>query len=287
MAKPLHERLASARSTDRVSIADLEVIIADAVIERDRLSSIAAQAAGDATNYALTSDDRDDADARAARAKRDAAALALAIDELTTKLDTRRASAAQKAKADELAAVIAERDALADRLANEWPEIESRMVALLTAVQASDARLQAAGLHDPSAEAIARGCPGNFHSVAGPIRRLTAIMLPNFRDGARLAWPEAKPNPLALSTEAARAMRLRMQADREAENARWSRYHVTPPADRNIAIETRRGPAFLSRKAVTVEMTAEGVQDARKSGCTVEVAAPGEVIGAPAGVVSF
>ena len=283
MGKPLAGRIASARSTDRVTISDLERLIADATAERDRLSMSSIQASAESVNFALGDEDRDEAARLADRYNRTATGLAAEIEALAAKLLAKRSSEATKAREAERAAILVERDELGERLGSEWPTLEASMIELFTAIKANDARMAAAGIRDASAEAVARGCPGTFRDASGEWRRLTEIKLPQFRAGAYLAWPQQQPHLLALSNETTRQQRIRAAAEREAEGERWARYFVKAPADRNVALEERRGPAFiLAGRSQTAELTVEGVNEARKSGCVVEIAKPGQTLGQPA-----
>ena len=145
MAKPLSERIESALSTDRVTLNDLERLVDEAAAERDALSAAAIQANADAFNFLLAVEARDDAARRADSLGRSATAIAAALEQLAAKLEIKRNSAAHKAKQAERAAIIAERDALADELVSEWPELERRLIGLLGRIKDSDARMRAAG----------------------------------------------------------------------------------------------------------------------------------------------
>lgn len=229
MAKTLVERIASARSTDRVTIADLERLIADATAERDRLSAASVQASGDSVNFALSDHERDEAASKADRLSRTATGLANEIDELSEKLAAKRNSERRHEIEAEKASIVAERDALAKRLKAEWPELEAAMVALLSAVRASDDRMRAAGIHEASAEAVARGCEGNFQIGPSPVRRLTEIKLPSFADGRELAWPVvASPvQSWAITAENTRQSQVERRREADArESARWAWHQV-------------------------------------------------------------
>ncbi len=230
MAKPLHERIASARSTDRVTITDLTNLIAEAKAERDQNSELATQAIADSVNFALGEDDREEAAAKSARAARNCQALTAAIDDLERRLAAKQESEGHRAKQAHKAAIIAQRDALAERFKAEWPDIESRIVDLLSAAKANDEAMKAAGIYEPSAEAVARGVPGNFYVGARLIRQLSALKLPAFSNTGDLAWP-ITGSQQKWADDADRL--YRQQRENEAarvaqEAASWKPYRITP-----------------------------------------------------------
>ncbi|WP_293920657.1 hypothetical protein [Sphingobium sp. UBA5915] len=279
MAKSLNERIASARATDRVTITDLEALIAEVTIERDRFIGIVSQATADSIRFELSEIERDEAAQQAERAKRNSLAMSAAIDELAAKLTAKRASEEQRARAAEKAEALAERDALAERLRTEWPAAEALIIDLLSAIKSSDARLQALRLHEISAEAMARELPGNFMRGGVHVRRLQDARLPAFAEGNDYAWP--KPQRLNLDLG-----RAQMIADREkmrAENARWSRYVVTPPDDNRevISLATREGARTVRDAPIIGYLTEEGANLARERGCRVRPAAANVTIGLP------
>lgn len=280
MAKTVYERAASAQATDRVTISDLEALIPDLGAERERRKAAVNQATADSLNFALSTQERDEAAASAARAGRDVVALSAAIDALSAKLDAKRASASRKAREDERAAALAERDALAQIIATEWPEIEARIIELLSMVQNSDARMKSLQIYEHSAEAVARGlASGNSVSPRVPVRRLTETKLPSFADPHQLAWPRPQRDWADLGRDDLLRQRRAMQAER----ARWKRYIVTPPRGNDASIEvlTRSGPINVLRSPVGVVMSEDAVKAAREAGCNVEVAGSKVSIGMP------
>lgn len=285
MAKPLNERIASARATDRVTITDLDALITEASSERDRLASIVAQETTESIRFELTEDDREIAAAKAERAKRSHAAICAAIDELTEKLAAKRQNENRKAVEAERDALKAERDALAERLRNEWPEIEAKIVELLTEIKLNDERLSTTfgGLIEPSAEAVARKVPGNFWNGASQVRRLTEIRLPSF-NGTDLAWPPRQGINLDRSHQAYLKQREAMLAER----ARWKRYVVEPGVDgERVIIETQAGQREIYRNPVIAKLTEELVLAARKAGLRVEPASENLTLGGPVSAASF
>lgn len=279
MAKPLHERIISARTTDRVTITDLESLLVEVSAERDRFANILAQATADSIRFELSEEDRDEAATTADRAKRNSLAMSAALDELTAKLTAKRSSDEQRAKKAERDGVIAERDALATIIRNEWPDLEARMVGLLHAIKENDAKMAGLRVFEPSAEAIARGLPGNFGGAAGSYRRLIETKLPSFAEARNLAWPAPKPMNLDAARDAMLADKRRMHA----EEAKWKRYIVTPPADNHnsIPLEMRNGPGAVRDMPVIGRMREEGVAAARAKGCDVRLASTSASIGLP------
>lgn len=279
MAKPLNERIASARATDRVTITDLEALIAEATIERDRFAGIVSQATADSIRFEVSENERDEAAQKAERAKRNSLAMSAAADELAAKLTAKRASEEQRARASEKAAAIAERDALAERIRTEWPAAEALMVELLWAIKESDARLLALRLPEASAEAVARGFPGNFMRNGVQVRRLQDARLPSFVEPCDYAWPK----PQRINPDLGRAQYLADKERMRAENARWQRYLVTPPAGNRepIPLDMRNGPGVALDLPVIGNMTEEGVADAREAGCDVQPVSANVSIGLP------
>lgn len=193
MAKPLSERLASASASDRISTTNLAQLIADATAERDAQAALHISLSADAVDFRLAEVDRDSASQNAERASRNAAMLDTAIRELEPRLQARRESDKQASAEAERKAILAERDALAERIRTEWPILSEGMISLFEAIQSSDARMKAAGLYDIGAEALARGCDGLHRFGISQARRLIEARLPDF-ESAGDAWPRPRPN---------------------------------------------------------------------------------------------
>lgn len=284
MAKSLAERLAAAKSNDRIRIADLETLIEEATAERDRLVAASERHDEDSINYALSDDDREEASRLASHYQRTARGLSNEIDALAERLEEARDTDRQRARETERLAAIGERDALAARLKSEWPALEYAIIELLQAISANDARLHSSAPGEDSAEAVARGLPGNFFRHGVNLRRLKEIKLPSFAEANHLAWP--KPGNFNWDIANNTAARQAMQAERDAENARWSRYMVQAPTDgRQTIIESRAGMIPMRLNVVEAVMTADGVKDAEASGCTVTPLKPNETVGQPADMV--
>lgn len=284
MAKPLSERIASARSTDRITIKDLENLISDAELERDRLGSVVQQETAESIRFELTEEDRDEAATRADRAKRSHAAISAAIEELAAKLEAKRDSDNQRAQEAKRAAIRADRDALAERLRNEWPEIEAKIVELLSAVKSNDTQLAAVfgGLTESSSEAVARGLPGNFYNGVSHARRLTELKLPCF-SGSDLAWPQ----PEAPKPDLSREHYLQQRKTMLEERARWKRYVVRPGSNVRASVQTQYGPREVFSQPIVAMMSEKMVVEARKAGCAVEPITEATAIGGPVGVATF
>lgn len=282
MAKPLNERIESARSTDRVTITDLEALIAEAIVERDRQIGASEHHAAEAVNLALSDDDREEADRLAQHCKRTAKAYTSAIDELQDKLEAKRNSDHRKAAEEAKAALIASRDELAARLADRIPALFAELTGLLAEIEEMDAR---GGTTLESAEAIARGIPANFYSGASPVTRLVNMKVPNW--GAHgLAWPVDKAAAgFAWRNEQSRAQWAVYEKAKANEQGRWARYMVQGPTDGSrTMIETNRGYTPIGNghaSAVEAVMTAEAVKDAETNGCTVTPLKESESVGLP------
>jgi len=188
MAKSLQERLASARETDRTTIETLEKLIEDVRAERARLAAAHERASADSIDFALSEDDREEAAANAGRYARSLATFAGAVEELEAKLATKRNSDAQRAKAAEKAAAVAERDEIAAIFADRVPAIVAELIELFESVQANEHRMRAAGVHEANAEFKARGLPGNGIVHGAPVLEFAKMKIPEFHGAAR-AWP--------------------------------------------------------------------------------------------------
>lgn len=279
MAKSLNERIEGARKTDRVTITDLEALIAEAIEERDRQTGAAEHHAAEAVNLALSDDDREEADRLAQHCRRTAKAYTTAIDDLQAKLEAKLNSESRRAAEAAKAALIAARDDLAARLADRVPALLDELTGLLAEIEEMDER---GGTTLESAEAIARGVPANFYVGPSPVTRLLNMKIPNF-GGHGLAWPiDRQGERFARMYEAERQQRLAHKAQIAAEAARWSRYMVEAPRGGDaFNIATKRGPQMMYRNAVEAVMTVEGVKDAEAKGCRVTPLKPNESVGLP------
>lgn len=283
MAKSLAERITSAKSTDRVTITDLEALIADATAERDRLVGSAEHHDEESINYALSDDDREEASRLASHYQRTARGLSKEIEALTEKLTDKRNSEKQKAEEARIAAIVAKRDDLAARLKERLPVLFDELVGLLEEIEVNDEEIKPLRLE--SAEAVARGIPGNFYSQTGPIARFLKMKIPEW-SSTRLRWPIDRFAEAMARREREQHKQLvaRKEAQR-AEEARWQRYIIDPPVSPNdrITITTHRG-AEVVRNRIERKMTPEAVEEARKAGLTVVALKPNETVGQPTGM---
>lgn len=280
MAKPLNERIVSAKS-GRMTTGDLETVIAEAIAERERLAGSASHYASESVNFALADDDRDEAARFADRYTRTAVALDNEITELQAMLQRRHESETASAAKAETDAIVARRDDIAARFAERGPALINELTGLLAEIVASDEEMARARLYLPSAEAVARGVPGNFYNGSQPLSRFTQMKIPGW-DSGHNAWPKAERHAMALSNDAMGKARERMIAAEKRENARWSRYHVQAPANGvRTMIETRKGWLPMDRNSLAAWMTAEGVKDAEANGCTVTPLEADQTVGLP------
>lgn len=215
MAKSLQERIASARSTDRVTIETLEKLISDAAAESERLSDAHKRASADSIDFALTEEDRDEAARNAEKYGRTVKAIATALDDLQEKLVDKRESDARKSAQAEQAAAIAERDALAAEFKEFVPRVVEQIIGLFSRVESNAKRMDAAGVREADAEAVARDLP-RFLGVGGEALRFTKMKIPQF-DGRERAWP----------IDHARAMQLRI-AEQDQARAKRAAYLRSP-----------------------------------------------------------
>lgn len=117
--------------------------------------------------------------------------LAAARVAVVVRVDELRASE-KKAKLDaEREAALAERDTLASVIRHEIPALTRRYAEIIRELDASDARLAAAGLVFESAEIVARGYQGNgvWAEGRGQVTRLRNAKLP-LLDRPGLAWAD-------------------------------------------------------------------------------------------------
>lgn len=281
MAKSLAERIASAKSTDRVTITDLETLIADATAERDRLNGSAEHHDAESIDFALSDEDREEASRLASHYQRTARGLGNEIDALAEKLEAKRNSDARKAEEAVRAAIISRRDEAAARFAERGPRLIDELIDLLAAIDASDEEMAAARIHQPSAEAIARGIEGNFYQGPSPLARFTKMKIPGWASPQN-TWPIDRHAAAMLKQDQDNHRRAvaRIEAER-AEAARWSRFIIMPPeSDDLVTVTTHRGREIV-RHPMERGMTAEGVEEARKEGCTVTPLLPNERLGSP------
>lgn len=282
MAKSLAERITSAKSTDRVTITDLEALIADATAERDRLVGSAEHHDEESINYALSDDDREEASRLASHYQRTARGLSKEIEALTEKLTDKRNSEKQKAEEARIAAIVAKRDELAARLKERLPALFDELVGLLEEIEVNDEEIKPLRLE--SAEAIARGVNATFYTDCSPIPRFLTMKIPEWGSN-RLRWPIDR-HALRMNAMYVR-QREQMIARQEAERieaARWKRYAVAPPEGRDRpTIKTQRGNEMV-RRPMEAMLTEEGAIEARKAGCQVVELRPNERIGQISGM---
>ena len=188
MAKSLQERIASARSTDRVTIETLIGLIADIQGERDRLSEAHERASAESIDFALSEDDRDEAATKAAKYARDIAGLDHVLPEMAEKLDRKRESDAQMSKRAEARAALQERDELAATFGERVPAITEELIGIFKAVEANAQRMRSAGVYEANAEMKARGASGNGQFGISHAAPFAQMKIPNF-DGPGRAWP--------------------------------------------------------------------------------------------------
>lgn len=285
MAKTINELIASAKS-GRMSTGDLEKLVTDAKAERERLSASAAKYAAEAVNFALSDEDRDEAARFADRYTRTATGLDNEITALAEMLRKRHENEEAKEAKAVNDSIIARRDDLAARFADRVPALIEELTGLRAEVVASEREMARAKLYLPSAEAIARGIPGNFYVGSEPRGRFTQMKIPGW-DSGHNAWPKAQPHTMALSIESMERSRASMREAEQRERSRWARYSVEAPINgRRTMIETRKGWLPMDRNHVEAWMTTEGVADAEKNGCTVTPLMVGESVGLPSAVVA-
>ncbi len=279
MTQTLAERITGAKGNARMRDADLESLIADAKAERERLVGSAASHDEESTDFALSDDDREEASRLAGSFQRAATGLAKEIAALESQLEEKQNSDKRKAEEATRAAIVARRDALAARLKERMPALLDELIGLLDEIELNDLEIEPLRLE--SAEAIARGVPGNFYDGPSPIGRYVKMKIPAW-GGGRLRWPIDRVAEAMARRQVEEQRRLvERKAAEAAEEARWSRYIITPPDGDNVpTIKTHRGTEQV-RSTIERRLTAELVDAARKAGCTVTELKPSERFGLP------
>lgn len=229
MAKALNESVQDALTNPRTRTSDFPGLIQRCRDEVARLSSIASQANTDSLNFALTEGDRDEAAARAEKARREAGALSGAIDQLEARLAERTANDKSQESADLKAAILAERDELAERVRDRLPQLEAELVEILAAIKGNEERMKAAGIHQLNAELIGRGLSGVYVGPT-PVRLFTDIKLPSFSEPTKLAWPVKKSGgEWIMMVEENRQRQIQAQQNqRQRDLASWKLHRFTP-----------------------------------------------------------
>lgn len=244
MAKSLAERITSARSSNTARITDLEKLIPEAELERDRLSQAAVAASSESVDFALSDEDRDEAAAKAERYTRTAKSLDIAIAELREKLDGLRSSEAQKADEAERRAAIAERDEIAALMAAEFPKMVDRMVELLADAKRNAERMRVLGVHEADAETKARG----IRPDAPGALRFGTLKIPHFDKPGR-AWPAEALSYQTIAPDYAAMKALAEMAEQRAaehENAQHGIYRVTNRTGLPIFFASRSNPKAVA-----------------------------------------
>ena len=166
-------------------------------------SLAAADARAAALDPALSFEAVEAARLSADRAAHDARRLQAAMSSLTGKAAALAAAEDGAARLARYAAADAEAARVADRITSEWPDLSSRIVALLDAIMQANEQIDAANrdlppgeprLHRP--EGRARGfsdrhdLTGDGHAgIEYEIARLTSTVLPDLDPKKPLVWP--------------------------------------------------------------------------------------------------
>lgn len=228
MAKPFEQRVQTALNHDGFCLAHFAPLIAEGEQLAERQRAIAARAQDESIDFALGVADREEAAQRADKAAREVAMLSGAIKALKAKLTERKAS--EKAQAAEAgrAAILARRDALAERFKAEVPPLIEALTSLLGEIVASDEEMRAARMPDISAEALARGIPRNWFVGGEEALRFTQIRLPAWAGHGR-CWPKRELDSPFQNYGAQRAVEKKRAAEiRAKEAAKWGWFRLTP-----------------------------------------------------------
>lgn len=187
MAKTLAERLkaalsANARAADVSTLIDaVRAELAVAKVELAQHHALAVDCGSDEA----TADDAADAEHRTSRR---ITRLEGQIGQLEGRLIEINENEKRRERDEWRATVLAERDALAADLKTEWPLIEAKIQHLLWRISLSDRQCAQTGI--ASAEAVARGCDGNFYQAGAPVHRFTQLKLASLDASNQFgAWP--------------------------------------------------------------------------------------------------
>ena len=246
MARSLAERIQAALTNEGIRIADLQLLITQGVTERDALGVAHVQATQQSVDFAMAEIDRDEAADLAAKHARNATALGAAVEQLKAKLSQKLDSETQKAKADERAALISERDELAERIAQEWPVITAAIVDLLSSNRDVGERMRRAHVNGPSPAEHARVLASNGRALAMPSHSIAGGTKVPELSGASLAWPVPyNPAETALaSVDESRKQFAKWLAEQES---RWAWFRISAPGGHGIGMKIRRGQTQQTR----------------------------------------
>lgn len=243
--EPLDTRIAAAL-TGSLPSSDIAEILAATKLRQRRIEEDMADAERKATSPILPVTSVRAARDRLSDLQLDRQRSERAITELEARLVERQTAerAQQSAAASEK--VIAERDALAARVAERVPVMFAELAELFAQIEDVDSRLPAGATRT---EAKARGVPPTFYRPAGggPITRLTKMTLPAF-NGRGTVWPAPKPvidhsAAYARDRDAARAQRQKEADDRAARLAAHPWREVRQPASCTAwSFDTMEGP---------------------------------------------
>jgi hypothetical protein len=175
---PLDERIVAALKNECTS-AEVATIRADAEEELARIGAEANSIEAATLSPLATNAQAQSLRAKATDLRFDADRLEASVGGLTVRIAELKDAEWRRTSEEKRQAALADRDALAAEIAQEYP----RVVAWLTGIVK---RIHLSGLGD-SAEAIGRGVPANFVASDGGVMRLGDIQLP-LPDSAHLAW---------------------------------------------------------------------------------------------------
>lgn len=280
MGKTLDERITSARSTDRITITDLQALIPEVRDEIERQRGVQAAAESDSTDLALSQTDQDSAAATAERAGRLAKSYAQALGELETKLRDKVESEKRKAAEAKRAAAIAKRDEIAGRFKTVVPEAIAKLTTILADVLENAAEMKKLGLRELDAEFVARGLKGHYIGYT-PVSRLTEMKIPSL-DGKSRTWPPERPNiDFAAAKKQGRRNVQEWNAKREAA---WCTVSIRPNRDvGHVTFKARVAPDHQAEKTVHLVRVWEGqiqereVERLRSLGIQVDALDPAEL----------
>lgn len=173
---------------DHTTSADAAVVLGLAEAEANRLAGEMADAESAFLSPLLDADEAERAHSAFASMGFTSRRLIGAIDALRLRVKTLAREEAEAVRDAERVAALKERDVLQKRIEAEMPRLIRDYAMFIRDIDASDARLGAAGLPFESAEAKARGYSGNGQwPQGGLVTRLKDATLPNFGT-PELAW---------------------------------------------------------------------------------------------------
>lgn len=212
MAQPLENRITAAlRSSSRIK--DVESTIADVEAEIGSTQKKYDGEQARSIDPALTTSEAREARNNAADFEHDIRRLNASLDLLKARRQAILDDESYALRMERYNLAAKERDELVAIIRERYPLIVLELISLIERIDANDTECQSVNRDRPrekpilvSAEAIGRGCPGNFYwdmsKGGGPVHRLSQISLPlPFSDEMALPIPSFPNSPLRRAAQ--------------------------------------------------------------------------------------